>query len=75
MVLLLNIGGFMRLLIINSFGQSESKDSDCVPSIGDSVDMFYSPLPIVTSVVWWPSLDRLQALGITIHYDAIITVK
>lgn len=63
----------MRLLFITETGQSALVNSEQVPRVGDKVDMFYEPLPTVTSVVWYPSEDRQQMLGI--QADVILTVR
>jgi hypothetical protein len=38
------------------------KYSDGVPRVGDSVQMFYTPMPKVTDVVWWPKPSEVKAL-------------
>ena len=53
----------MKLLIVNKFGKGKVKESDSIPRLGDTVDMFYEPLPKVVQVVLWPSKERLE------HYD------
>ncbi len=66
----------MKILIIDQFGQAEIKESLFVPRVGDKIDMFFGPLPSVTQVVVWPSIERLQAIGeLSQNIDAIITVK
>ena len=66
----------MKLLVISEYGQSKVVTSDILPRIGDSVDLFYSPLPKVSVVVLWPSEDKLEALDDNLtDIDAIITVS
>lgn len=63
---------------MNQHGQCEIKVSQQMPRVGDRVDMFYEPLPKVTSVVNWPSEQRLAALSPSLaerQIDAIITVE
>lgn len=63
----------MKLLFITETGQMSLINGDHVPRVGDKVDMFYEPLPTVTSVVWYPSDERMQALSS--QADVILTVR
>lgn len=65
----------MRLLIISAHGNTTTKICDFLPRIGDNIDSFYSPLPIVKKVVLWPSKERLADYGISTNFDAIIMVE
>ena len=66
----------MKILVINQFGNGQIKDSAVIPRIGDKVDMFYEPLPTVTSVVMWPSKERITQLQYdNLQIEAIITVE
>ena len=66
----------MTMIIINKFGQSCLHSSDVVPRVGDIVDRFYDPPPIVTQVLLYPSRKRLDNLGVGhIKVDAIVTVE
>ncbi len=65
----------MRALIINEFGQHLYLRCSFIPRVGDKVDAFYEPLPSVTQVVAFPSEERLKALKIDDHVDAILTVR
>lgn len=65
----------MNILVVNGYGKYEILASDFVPRIGEKVDLFYEPLPSVTSVVAWPTRERLNALKINDDIDAIITVS
>jgi len=53
----------MKVLIVSNLRQSEVRDMPAIPRIGDRVDVFYEPLPTVTSVVWSPSKERLRPLN------------
>jgi len=74
----------MKVLVVNQLEDMELVpclliDTDFIPRVGDKIDMFYEPLPTVTSVVAWPSIKRLDALKIIrsnkYKIDAIITVN
>lgn len=65
----------MKILIIGPHGISEIYQRDFVPRVGDKIDIFYDPLPTVTSVVFWPSKARQRALGLEYqNIEAIVTV-
>lgn len=64
----------MKLLFITETGQVAEVNWDHVPRVGDKVDMFYEPLPTVTSVVWHPSYERMQSLRNS-KVDVILTVR
>ena len=64
----------MKILVINQIGTNRVINSNFVPRIGDSVDLFYSPLPRVTCVVAWPNDVRLREVGIEEKIDVIIIV-
>lgn len=66
----------MLILIINGFGQCKTRDSDFIPRVGDKIDMFYKPFPVVTSVTHWPSDETLKDTQYTSsEIQAIITVE
>ena len=51
----------MKILIIDQYGNNTKiKDADIIPRIGDSLDIFYDPLPKVTKVVLYPKKERLK---------------
>jgi hypothetical protein len=53
----------MKVLIVNNFRQTEVRDMPAIPRVGERIDVFYEPLPTVTSVVWSPSKERLRPLN------------
>lgn len=66
----------MNILIINQQGKSELKTGITgIPRVGDRIDVFYEPLPTVTSVVWYPSRERMNALHASTNIDVLITVR
>ena len=66
----------MNIFVINKYNKGELVKSDFVPRVGDKVDMFYDPLPTVTSVVAWPSKDRLAAINMSGYsVNVIVTVE
>lgn len=65
----------MKLLIINQFSQSEFKDSEILPRVGDRVDMFHNPKPVVKGVVLWPTKNTLEHMKCNQHVDAIILTE
>lgn len=65
----------MDILIIAQGGQHQIiKNCASIPRVGEKVDFFYQPLPVVTSVIWFPSNDRLAAINVDDAIEAIITV-
>ena len=65
----------MKVLIIDTMGNSRVVTTEFIPRIGDTIDMFYEPLPTVIKVVAWPSNERLKALKIEgLDVCAIIAV-
>jgi hypothetical protein len=66
----------MKILVLDSLGSIEVVDSEFLPRVGDKVDMFYEPLPTVTSVVVWPTKKRLKQIKAdNLNIKAIITVR
>ncbi len=66
----------MKILIVNNFGKGKVKDTDILPSLGHSIDMFYRPHPIVKSVLLWPSEETLKGIACDVNdIDAIVTVE
>ena len=63
----------MIIIIVSRFGHSEVKDTSILPRIGDTVDLFYNPMPKVTAVCLFPSSETLA--GVVGHVDALITVE
>ena len=64
----------MLIIIISAYGQSEYRNTDILPRMGDRVDMFYKPFPSVSSVLLYPSSDTQKEMGLTDAVDAIVTV-
>jgi hypothetical protein len=53
----------MKIAVISVIKKSGViKYSDSVPRVGESVQMFYTPMPKVTDVVWWPNDSDLKVL-------------
>lgn len=70
----------MKILFVNEFGQSELKETEILPRIGDNVDMFYKPYPKVTSVLLYPNEDTAKKLMCELgcgcnSLQAIVTVS
>jgi hypothetical protein len=61
----------MKILIVNKLNQSVIVITDILPRIGDSIDKFYKPYPIVTHVLLWPQ-DKTMADN---SIDAVVTVE
>lgn len=71
----------MQILIVDmKFGSSvESRVTDCVPRVGDHVDVFFTPAPRVERVLFFPSDVTIGKLGISgfnpaNHFTAIVYV-
>ena len=55
----------MRILVVTkSLNVFSIREAEAVPRVGELVDGFYEPLPAVTEVIWWPSMSRLQKMGV-----------
>jgi len=51
----------MKILIVSQVANNaEVKNVNVIPRIGDSIDMFYYPFPIVTKVILFPTSNLLQ---------------
>ena len=51
----------MNILILNELGKNlVMEDVPFIPRVGDSIDVFYRPLPIVKRVVCFPSVETLK---------------
>ena len=67
----------MKLFIMSNFGHGIMVESSILPRIGDSVDLFYTPLPKVKEVILYPTektfpqLMKIEPEGI----EAIIVVE
>ena len=58
----------IKFLIINKYGDQEIMERETLPRVGDHVDMFYKPEPVVKKVVWWPQHEKLAHLNL----DAVV---
>lgn len=68
----------MKIIVLNDFMKFEILDVPAVPRIGERIDLFFEPLPTVTSIVWYPSKERLCPFfvpGTEEKIDAILTVR
>ena len=65
----------MKLLIINTYGKAQLKETSILPRKGDRVDMFYKPLPKVIGVCLFPTEETIKELGVDEVIDAIVTVE
>jgi len=65
----------MKLLFLSCSGKSTLKDLPYIPCIGHKIDLFYHPYPTVVNVLLAPTLETVKGLGLTVHIDAIVTVK
>ena len=44
-----------------------------VPRVGDSIDIFYEPHPVVKKVIWFPSTATLKSIEKTEYQSGDIT--
>ena len=65
----------MNLLIISHLHQSEFKETDILPRVGDRLDMFYTPRPTVKEVILFPTAESLEMIKCSRHVDAIILTE
>lgn len=62
----------LKALLVYKF-DFEQKEIPVVPSVGDRIDLFCQPPPTVTSVLWFPSKQRLAGISkIVPECDVII---
>lgn len=66
-----------NFVVLSAYGQVAEVQLPAVPQIGEQIDMFYTPHPTITSIVWAPQEDILLLLGcpISASIAAIITVQ
>jgi hypothetical protein len=65
----------MNVIILNRSGKAEIKlGVNFIPRIGDSVDMFYSPPPIVRRVIAYPGKEILEYVSTEEPIDALVYV-
>jgi len=69
----------MKILIMSEFGHPQIKEVNFIPTIGMTVDAFYTPYPKVIGVLAYPSVETIAKLEqplISAHeLDAIVTVS
>ena len=66
----------MRFIIINHFGGMEIIEGEALPRVGDRIDLFFTPSPTVSMVLWYPNENTLARLPVDVgNIDAIITVE
>ena len=66
----------MKILVLNSSGNSEIKHSSFIPRVGENVDMFYRPMPTVSNVINWPSKAMLKDVNAeNMEIDVVIMVS
>ncbi len=53
-----------KVMFLTKFDIYNIKEVPAVPRIGDVVDMFYNPMPIVKGVIWYPSENSFGRFGI-----------
>lgn len=63
----------MRILFITEMGHNTIKETNILPRVGDKVDVFYRPFPVVENVLLFPSKKLLEEFGIN-EVDAIVTL-
>jgi len=65
----------MNILIIDKYGKGLTITSDVIPRVGDRIGAFeYQPLPVVETIIWWPSDTLLQEMGVYKKIDVLIMV-
>jgi hypothetical protein len=62
-----------KVMVVNSFGNSEIKEMPIVPRIGDTLPLFYNPAPKVNGVVLLPHL--MESSLMDKNLDALVTVE
>lgn len=64
----------MTILVANKFGQVKLLSRKTVPRKGDSLDLFYSPMPIVKEVIFWPRRELKEKFGFPNHEIEVIVI-
>jgi len=66
----------MKVIVLSKLAnKSVFMKGDFIPRIGDTVDLFYEPLPKVIGVILYPTKERLKQLKISdINVVAIVMV-
>lgn len=63
----------MRILFVTETGENKIMETNILPRVGDKVDMFYRPFPVVENVLLFPSKELLDEFR-TNEVDAIVTL-
>ena len=65
----------MKIIIISPLAKQMRITSNVqsVPRVGDCIDAFYKPHPMVKNVLWLPSTDTLKSIGVTEYQPGEIT--
>lgn len=64
----------MRILFVDEMGNNVLMETDILPRVGDKVDMFCRPFPVVKNVLLFPSKELLEEFEIN-EVDAIVTLN
>ena len=64
----------IRILITNKLGDNVIMLVPQVPAVGDRVDLFHKPFPVVTNILWYPSADTKKSYGLPADTSAVVTV-
>lgn len=64
----------MKIIVLNGvIGEKIIKDVKAIPRIGEKIDLFYTPLPVVIDVIWYPTKETLSKIDVkNIDIDALI---
>ena len=66
----------MRILFVTKLGKNKIMETNILPRVGDKVDMFYRPFPIVENVLLFPGKELLAEFGLfPEEIDAIVTLN
>lgn len=64
------------MLIDKTKNTIDYRDSSYVPRIGDMIDADYSPRPVVSEVMWYPTPETIKDLSRfhdnSRHFDVIV---
>jgi|SaaInlStandDraft_4_1057021.scaffolds.fasta_scaffold04747_6 hypothetical protein len=69
-----------KLIIINRpAGKVVMKKSKHIPAVGTVVDMFHSPMPMITQIINWSSVEIMKHFGVKDQQipdvDALVLVE
>lgn len=66
----------MKIAIIHStFGKINIRDTNFVPRVGDSIELWYHPFPVVRRIIAFPSLKTLDELKIPSSVEVLVFVE